>query len=82
MKAMETKAGIPVPDDLAAALQGDPTVLMMWGKLRPSCQRRYVEHLLEAKKPETRQRRVGAVLRMTTEWYLRHYPNPNMQENL
>jgi uncharacterized protein YdeI (YjbR/CyaY-like superfamily) len=70
---MRTKRGEPIPDDLAAALAADAVLVVKWDKLRPSCQQRYVEHICEAKWPETRQRRVIAVLRMMTDWYERNH---------
>ncbi|OAI49788.1 hypothetical protein AYO44_06210 [Planctomycetaceae bacterium SCGC AG-212-F19] len=69
---MQTKSHLPIPADLAAALRAKPKTLAMWKTLRPSCQKRHVEHVLEAKKPATRQRRIAAVLRMTAEWHQRH----------
>lgn len=69
---MKTKLGQTVPEELASALGKQPKMLEMWDKLRPSCQRSYSNHVAEAKKPETRQRRVGRVLEMTADYYRRH----------
>ncbi len=69
---METKHGEIIPDDLAQALQGDHEMSVMWDKLRPSCQRTYVEFVTEVKKPQTRERRIQRVLKMTRDYYLRH----------
>ncbi|MBI4301854.1 MAG: YdeI/OmpD-associated family protein [Chloroflexi bacterium] len=69
---METKLGQTVPQDLALALQQSADMLTTWDKLRPSCQRTYVKYLDEAKKPETRARRVQRVLKMTADYYRRH----------
>ncbi len=68
---MQTKLGITVPEDLAAALQVSQEMLQMWDRLRPSCQRRYVEFVTEAKKEDTRQRRVNRVLEMTAAYCAR-----------
>ncbi|MBI5547433.1 MAG: DNA alkylation repair protein [Deltaproteobacteria bacterium] len=46
----------------------------MWQRLRPSCQREYVASVLAAKRPDTRQRRVAAVVKATIEWNGRHPP--------
>jgi uncharacterized protein YdeI (YjbR/CyaY-like superfamily) len=70
---VKTKSGEPIPEDLAQALEAEPGMLAKWEKLKPSCQRGHVERVVSAKKPETRQRRVSAVLRMASEWYERHY---------
>ncbi|MBI4303966.1 MAG: YdeI/OmpD-associated family protein [Chloroflexi bacterium] len=57
-----------IPEDLASEVQSDTKVILVWDKQRPSCQRRYIRFLAEAKKPETRRRRIKAVLRMTEEY--------------
>ncbi len=69
---LKTKLGAAVPADLAASLQENEQMLAMWDGLRPSCQRTYIKYLDEAKKPETRARRIARVLRMTAEYYERH----------
>jgi len=69
---MKTKGGIDVPPDLASALAVDAEVLAMWQRLRPSCQREHVASVLDAKRPDTRQRRVAAVIKTTKEWNARH----------
>ena len=70
---MKTKEGETIPGDLVSELQADNVILEMWNKLPPSCQRRYVRLVIEAKRPETRIRRIGRVLRMTEEYYRRHF---------
>ncbi len=69
---MQTKLGIAVPEDLAIALQASRETLQMWDRLRPSCQRRYVEFVMEARKEDTRRRRVSRVLEMTAAYCARH----------
>jgi uncharacterized protein YdeI (YjbR/CyaY-like superfamily) len=76
--AMKTKSGISVPADLAKALTENSRLLDMWGKLRPSCQKRHVEYLLEAVKPGTRQRRIETILKMTAE-YNKNMPQLKVQ---
>lgn len=71
---MGTKRGEPIPDDLAAALTADSGVLSTWHRLRPSCQREYAAYVAEAKKPETRARRIASVLRHVAAWGERHAP--------
>ncbi|MSQ22770.1 MAG: hypothetical protein EXR53_05640 [Dehalococcoidia bacterium] len=70
---MNNKLGQPVSDDLALAIQGNVQRLAMWRALRPSCQRGYVRLITEAKRPETRQRRIERVLKMTADYYQRHH---------
>ncbi len=49
---------VDVPDDLAAALDAIPGGRETWDKASFTHRREYVEALLDAKKPETRQKRL------------------------
>jgi uncharacterized protein YdeI (YjbR/CyaY-like superfamily) len=69
---MKTKSGEPIPDDLAAALESVPDMLMMWAKLRPSCQTDYVQLVVESKSDTTRKHHIERVLKMTEDYYRRH----------
>jgi 3-methyladenine DNA glycosylase AlkD len=69
---MKTKGDLDLPTDLAQALKADLTLLAMWRRLRPSCQREYVASILDAKRPETRQRRIAATIQATRQWNERH----------
>ncbi len=69
---MQTKLGQTIPAELAGAIQKDSHMLTMWDKLRPSCQRGYVRYFDEAKKPETRVRRMERILKQTADYYQRH----------
>jgi uncharacterized protein YdeI (YjbR/CyaY-like superfamily) len=69
---MKTKSGISIPADLAKAMTEKSGMLELWGALRPSCQKRHVEYLSEAVKPETRERRIETVLRMTADYHKKH----------
>jgi uncharacterized protein YdeI (YjbR/CyaY-like superfamily) len=64
--AGETATGLEVPpevpDDLAAALAGTPGASEAFAALSYSHQRRHVLAVDGAKAPETRARRVGAVV--------------------
>jgi hypothetical protein len=51
-----------VPDDLARALRADAKAPVAWKKLAPSVRRGYVKSVMEAKKPETRARRVAKIV--------------------
>ena len=53
---------VDVPDDLATALADAPGGTEAWGRLTFSAQRAHAEAVLGAKKPETRARRVAAVI--------------------
>lgn len=53
-----------VPDDLARALHGDSKASLSWMKLAPAVRRGYVKSVLDAKKAETRARRVAKIVDM------------------
>jgi uncharacterized protein YdeI (YjbR/CyaY-like superfamily) len=58
------KQPLPVPDDLAAALRRNPRALGVFEKFPPSHRREYVEWIVEAKRAETRERRIAQAV----EW--------------
>ena len=49
---------ITPPADFARALKGSKEAQATWGKLSYTHQREHVEHIEDAKRPETRQRRI------------------------
>ena len=57
---------VEVPDDLAAAIAAAPGAAAAWSALSFSAQRQHAESVLGAKKPETRERRVAAVVERLT----------------
>ena len=61
----ETRA-VTVPADLTRALKAAPPAWARWQDLSYSHQREYVEALEEARKPETRARRLAAAVREIT----------------
>jgi uncharacterized protein YdeI (YjbR/CyaY-like superfamily) len=65
--ALDTAARtVAAPPDLARALKADATARERWKELSFTHQREHVEALLDAKKPETRARRLANTLRMLT----------------
>ena len=58
----EAPREITVPEDLAAALGGEPGLQARFDALAPSHRRQYVDWVVEAKRPQTRQRRVEGTL--------------------
>ena len=54
----------PVPDDLRAAIDAEPQAAETFAGFPPSCRREYIEWVVEAKRPETRAKRVA----QTVEW--------------
>jgi hypothetical protein len=53
---------IVVPPELQAALDADPDARTAWDRLAPSHRREHANAVADAKKPETRARRVAAVI--------------------
>jgi Bacteriocin-protection, YdeI or OmpD-Associated/Domain of unknown function (DUF1905) len=53
---------VAVPSDLRSALAADPTVQAAFRKLSFTYRREYVEWVEEAKRPETRARRIAATV--------------------
>jgi hypothetical protein len=53
---------VDVPDDLRTALDGSPEAAAAWAKLSHSQQKAHVTSVSGAKAPETRDRRVAAVV--------------------
>jgi hypothetical protein len=53
-----------VPKDLAAAIKGNTKAKAAWEAQSPSHRREHVKHVLEAKKAETRQRRIAATVKL------------------
>jgi hypothetical protein len=53
---------VEVPHDLAAAMQGDPQAAAAWARLSYTNKKEIARSLEEAKKPETRERRLRAVV--------------------
>lgn len=55
---------VVVPPDLRAALDADPEANAAWERLAPSHRREHANAIAEAKRPETRERRVAKALEM------------------
>jgi hypothetical protein len=55
-------AAVLVPPELAAALAADPEALAAWDALSPSHRREHAEAIAEAKRPETKERRVARTI--------------------
>src|SRR6185503_11734442 len=51
-----------VPRDLAAAIAARADTRAAWTKLSPAHKREHVKNVIDAKKPETRARRIAATI--------------------
>jgi uncharacterized protein YdeI (YjbR/CyaY-like superfamily) len=63
-RATAKKAPFTVPQDMRAAIDAVPGAKAVFDGFPPSCQREYVEWVTEAKRDETRAKR----LNQTVEW--------------
>jgi len=60
----EAERTVEAPADLVKALRAAPGALARWGELSYSHQREHVDAIAEAKKPETRARRIEKAVAM------------------
>ncbi len=71
------KAPVAVPKDLAAALKGNRKAAATWEALSPGKRRDYVEWIVEAKRDETRARRVATAVAWLAEGKSRNWKYEN-----
>lgn len=71
--ARAAKPPIEIPSDLAAALKSNPAATKVFTAFSPSCQREYIEWLTEAKREETRAKRLAQAIDMISEGKQRHW---------
>ena len=57
-------AGFKAPDDFAVALASHPDAEKAYRRLPPSHRRQYLQWIEEAKRPETRRRRIEKAVGM------------------
>lgn len=67
------KAPAETPEDLASALQENEAALATFEAFSPSCRREYVEWITEAKRPETRSKRVSQAVEWMAEGKKRNW---------
>ncbi len=63
---------VETPRELEQALRSDPAARAAYAAMPPSHRRGYVEFIEEAKRPETRVRRLQQALRMMAQWGEEH----------
>jgi uncharacterized protein YdeI (YjbR/CyaY-like superfamily) len=61
------------PDDLRTALDADPKAAATFDGFPPSCRREYVEWVVEAKRPETRAKRIAQAIEWMAEGKRRNW---------
>ena len=67
------KADLATPPDLAAALGSNPAARGAFDAFPPSGRREYVEWVVEAKRPETRAKRIAQAVEWMAEGKRRHW---------
>ncbi|MCX6953492.1 MAG: YdeI/OmpD-associated family protein [Verrucomicrobia bacterium] len=65
--ARKAKPALPVPADLAAALRKNKRANAAFEKFPPGHRREYIEWITEAKRPETREKRLATTLEWLAE---------------
>ena len=67
------KPDLPIPPEFAAALAAAPAAKAALGAFAPSHRRKYVEWISEAKRPETRDKRIAQAIEMLSEGKKRNW---------
>jgi uncharacterized protein YdeI (YjbR/CyaY-like superfamily) len=71
--ARAAKPPLEIPPDLAAALKTNKAAAKVFQEFSPSCQREYIEWLTEAKRQETREKRLAQAIESIAEGKQRHW---------
>ena len=61
------KPALDLPDDLGIALRANPAAQGHWGAFSPGKRRDYIEWVLEAKREETRAKRIETIVAQVAE---------------
>ena len=76
-REVKRKPELAVPDYLRAAIDADPKATATFDNFPPSCRREYVEWVTEAKRDDTRARRVEQTVQLLAEGKKRHWKYEN-----
>lgn len=76
-RTKSVKPPFTVPQDLQAAIDGSPAARAAWNAFPPSCRREYVEWVTEAKRDETRTKRLNRTIEMLNEGKRRNWKYEN-----
>ncbi|MFN3946454.1 MAG: YdeI/OmpD-associated family protein [Allosphingosinicella sp.] len=72
-RARSVKAPLETPADLRAAIDAVPAAAATFDAFPPSCRRDYVEWVVDAKRPETRAKRIAQAAEWLAEGKRRHW---------
>jgi uncharacterized protein YdeI (YjbR/CyaY-like superfamily) len=75
--AKPPKPALDAPEDLSAALDGNAAARATFDGFSPSCRREYVEWVIEAKRPETRAKRIAQAVEWMAEGKRRNWKYEN-----
>jgi uncharacterized protein YdeI (YjbR/CyaY-like superfamily) len=73
MRNRQARPDLAVPDDLRAALAAQPRAAATFDGFAPGARREYLEWIMEAKRAETRERRIAQAVEWMAEGKKRHW---------
>jgi uncharacterized protein YdeI (YjbR/CyaY-like superfamily) len=76
-KPKAVKAAVEAPPELAAALKKNKVAAKVFEEFSPSCKKEYVEWITEAKRDETKQKRVAQAVEWMAEGKQRNWKYQN-----
>ncbi len=71
------KRAVRIPAELAAALRGNKLAAKAFAGFSPSCRREYAEWIAEAKRPETREKRLAQAITWIAQGKTRYWKYGN-----
>jgi uncharacterized protein YdeI (YjbR/CyaY-like superfamily) len=71
------KASLETPSEFTAALKKDKKASAAFDAFSPSCKREYIEWIADAKRPETREKRIGTAVEWIAEGKQRNWKYQN-----
>jgi uncharacterized protein YdeI (YjbR/CyaY-like superfamily) len=71
------KRSLETPEEFGAALQRNKKAAAVFAAFSPSCKREYVEWIVEAKRPETRDKRIATAVEWIAEGKERNWKYQN-----
>jgi uncharacterized protein YdeI (YjbR/CyaY-like superfamily) len=71
------KAALETPSEFATALKKDKKASAAFAKFSPSCKREYIEWIADAKRPETREKRISTAVEWIAEGKQRNWRYQN-----
>jgi uncharacterized protein YdeI (YjbR/CyaY-like superfamily) len=76
-KPKEAKPAAEIPAELSAALKTNKAAAKVFAEFSPSCRREYSEWIAEAKRPETKEKRVAQAVEWIAEGKQRNWKYQN-----